>query len=212
MPAFDHLVVIAPSLDEGLAHVRASLGIDVPPGGRHPEMGTHNHVVRLDAQTYLEVIAIDPDAPPPAGPRWFGLDDAPALRAAWDRGERLRSYVARTDDLDAYLGVHRDLFGRKARVSRGGMGFWFSLLPDGRLPGDGALPSIIDREGRPLPATRMPDAGLCLVDFVLEHPEPDAMAALYGRLGIAGAPRVVPGERVRLRATIETPSGPRALA
>jgi hypothetical protein len=36
----DHLTVAALTLDEGVEHVRRSLGV-MPPGGAHPLMGTH---------------------------------------------------------------------------------------------------------------------------------------------------------------------------
>lgn len=31
---------------------------------------------------YLEVIAVDPDAPAPTRPRWFSLDD-PTMQVGW---------------------------------------------------------------------------------------------------------------------------------
>src|SRR5690606_32822306 len=81
----DHLVVTAPSLAEGARFVREALGVEPEPGGKHPRMGTHNLLLRLGNDVYLEVIAIDPGAPAPGHPRWFGLDDAPTspLLATW---------------------------------------------------------------------------------------------------------------------------------
>ena len=37
-------------------------------------MGTHNRLLGLGTNVYLEVIAIDTEAAPPARPRWFSLD------------------------------------------------------------------------------------------------------------------------------------------
>src|SRR6185312_3978330 len=70
----DHLTVAALSLDEGVAHVRRALGVEIPPGGAHPIMGTHNHLMQLGNSVFLEVIAPDPGVTPQR-PRWFGLDD-----------------------------------------------------------------------------------------------------------------------------------------
>lgn len=211
MLRFDHLTVIAPSLVEGVEHVRACLDLDIPMGGAHPEMGTHNHVLRVGDDTYLEVIAVDPAAPAPAGPRWFGLGDAASVRAHWERGERLRGWVARTDGMDAVLAAHGELFGGWTTVSRGGQISRFSLLSDGALPMGGALPSVIDRGGRPSPVPGMPDLGARLLDVTLEHPSPEEIAALYARVGIDQPPRVQAGLVLRYHARIETASGVRTL-
>jgi hypothetical protein len=207
----DHLVIIAPSLAEGAAHVRARLGIEMPAGGKHPQMGTHNLLLRLGEGVFLEVIAVDPEAERPGRPRWFGLDDAGAVRAAWAEGRRLRAWVARTDDLDAVLARHGALLGAKTRVSRGDRSWDFALRPDGALPADGALPPVIDWGPRGNPASAMPDLGATLVSFRIEHPEPARVAALHGALGIVDPPDVRPGPRLRYRAVIDTPGGVREL-
>ncbi len=211
MLCLDHLTVIAPTLAEGVDHVRACLDLDIPYGGTHPEMGTHNHVLRLGEVAYLEVIAIDPGAQVPSGPRWFGLGEPEAVRSDWADGRRLRGWVARTDDIDAILKAHGDLFGSTIRVSRGGKHSRFSLLADGRLPLGGALPSVIDRGGRSPPPTRMQDLGAHLREFVLEHPEPAAVTTLYEDMGIENPPLVRQGERVRYSATVDTPGGVKTL-
>jgi hypothetical protein len=209
VPILDHITIIAPSLAEGVDHVRACLGIDVPFGTTHPEMGTHNHRLRLGEALYLEVIAVDPSAPRPSRPRWFGLDDAEAVRRHWQDGERLRAWVARASDIDAVLAAHGHLLGGKMRIGRLAQ---FSVLPDGRLPDGGALPCVIDRAGQTSPSATMLDLGAHLREFVLEHPSPGDVTALYDELGIQDPPHVQQGPRVRYFATIETARGPRTLS
>jgi len=76
--AVDHLVVAARSLEEGVAWCETTLGVTPGPGGKHAFMGTHNRLLKIATEAYpaayLEIIAIDTDAPPPGRPRWFGLD------------------------------------------------------------------------------------------------------------------------------------------
>ena len=61
----DHLVVTAPNLKSGVQWVRDTLGATPELGGKHPRMGTHNCLLQLGEQTYLEVISPDPNAPDP---------------------------------------------------------------------------------------------------------------------------------------------------
>ena len=208
----DHLSIIAPSLDEGVGHVRECLGIDMPFGRKHPDMGTHNHLLRLGDDVYLEVIAIDPAALPPAHARWFGLDDRDAVQTAWDDGLRLRGWVARTQHMDAVLAQHGHLLGRKTQLSAGAAPPYFFAIPaGGALPLAGVAPSVIDRGQRPPPIASMPDLGARLARFTIEHPEPDMVLALYARLGIENAPHVEKGDRLAYRAEIRTPAGIKAL-
>lgn len=211
MLQLDHITVIAPTLAEGVAHVRACLDLDVPFGRQHPYMGTHNHLLRLGDAVYLEIVALDPGAPHPGHPRWFGLDDQTAVRKAWDDGLRLRGWVARVANIDAVLPRHEDVLGRKVRLATPDAHFFFAIPADGSLPGGGVAPSVIDRVGRPPPVAAMADAGARLRDLVIEYPQPDQVAALYERLGVDHPPLIQRGDRLRYRALIDTPGGFRKL-
>jgi hypothetical protein len=212
MPTLDHLTLIAPTLADGVAHVRECLGIDMPFGRQHPDMGTHNHLLRLGEDVYLEVIAIDPAAPSPAHPRWFGLDNQAAVQAAWHGGRRLRGWVARTQQMDAVLAQHGPILGHKTQRSAGAAPpYFFAIPPGGALPGAGVAPSLIDRGQRPPPVAAMPDLGARLARFTIEHPDPAMVQDLYATLGIVNAPQVHRGDTVRYRAEIDTPGGLKTL-
>ena len=71
----DHLVIAAGTLEQGVAYVRECLGVSMPFGGVHAKMGTHNHLMQLGNDSFLEVIAINRDIEPPDRPRWFGMAD-----------------------------------------------------------------------------------------------------------------------------------------
>ena len=68
----DHLVVAARTLDEGAAWCEATLGAVPALGGRHTHMGTHNALLSVGSarfpRSYLEILAIDAGAAPPALP------------------------------------------------------------------------------------------------------------------------------------------------
>ncbi len=163
----DHLVVAAATLDEGAAWCQATLGVAPGPGGRHALMGTHNRLLSVAsdtyAQAYLEILAIDAEAPAPERRRWFGLDDIDL-----SAGPRLIHWVARSPMLDMHrwglitLGLPPGEPVAFSRESVQGPLQWQLTVPaDGRLLCGGALPSLIQWQGRH-PADGMPTSGVTL--------------------------------------------------
>lgn len=211
MTELDHIVVIAPDLGEGVAWVRETLGVEMTAGGKHPEMGTHNRLVGLGPNVYLEVIAVDPEAPSPLHRRWFGLDDREDVEQYWREGRRLRAYVARCTDIVATIG-ESGWYGTPMRVSRGDREWLFAGGPDGELPRDGLLPCLIDWGARGTPAPTMPDLGLRLERFVVETPGAHTLLAGLNALGVPPFEfSVRRGPAWRLTASIATPQGVRVL-
>lgn len=208
----DHLVVAAHSLEQGVAWCEATLGVTPGPGGRHPLMGTHNRLAKIatDAfpDAYFEIIAIDPEAAPPRRVRWFGLDD-PALQARLRAsGPQLIHAVARTLQLDMQrwalitLGLKPGNPVRAGRDTPEGPLAWQILLrDDGELDCAGALPTLIQWEGRH-PAQAMPASGLALQALAL-HGVPDRARALLQLRGVD----VHSGPGPALRAVLATPLG-----
>ncbi len=172
----DHLVVGAATLDEGVAWCERVLGVTPAPGGRHALMGTHNRLLNISTPTYprayLEIIAIDPEAPGPQGrARWFDLDQ-PALQAALrERGPGLIHWVSRVASLDASLAQWRGegIDGGEAvaasRQTPGGLLSWrIALREDGRRLRREGLPLLIEW-GAVHPADALPASGVNLLDF-----------------------------------------------
>lgn len=212
MTELDHIALIAPDLGQGVAWLRDVLGVEAPKGGAHPRMGTHNHLLSLGGEVYVDVIAVDPSAPRPSHRRWFGLDDGDAVARHWQAGRRLRGYVARCNDVAATVGGQAETFGSPMQVSRGDRRWTFAVRADGRLPLDGALPCLIDWGERGTPAPEMPDFGLRLQSLRVETPYPDAVHAALDTIGMLRKPQIRRGPQVRLTAAIQTPSGVRMLS
>lgn len=211
MLKLDHLTVIAPTLAEGVAHVRDCLDLDVPFGTRHVYMGTHNHRLQLGDRVYLEIVAVDPDGQRPHRSRWFGLDDQETVRMNWDEGRRLRGWVASTADIGAVLSKSGDHLGEEVALPFKQPEFAFSIPKDGTLPFEGALPSLIDHRGAPTSMAEIPDLGARLLALKVEHPDPQSLEDLYRALNVEHPPSVRFGERVRYCAEIETSSGRKML-
>jgi catechol 2,3-dioxygenase-like lactoylglutathione lyase family enzyme len=203
----DHLAVFAPSLPQGRAWVRDVLGVEPSPGGQHPQMGTHNELVRLGDDMFLEIIARDPDAArPPQHQPWFELGDDAATQANWDQGIRLRGMVARTTDLAQAVSWAPDQLGVPMRLTRGTREWMFAVRADGRLPRDGALPHVMDWGPQGPAGPVLPNLGCRLLQLVLETPDA-AIAQAYAAFPFERAPEIRPGPRTRLIAAIETPNG-----
>ncbi len=213
MLKLDHLTVIAPTLSEGVEHVRACLDIDVPFGTHHPYMGTHNHRLLLGNSVYLEIVALDPAGARPANgkARWFGLDNQVQVKTDWEEGRRLRGWVANTQSLNAVLATHSGIFGDGLELPDNEPTFSFSVPQDGSLPLDGAMPSLIDHRGDASHVLSIPDFGARLQSLTLEHPEPAAVQALYRALAVDRPPAVQYGPKLKYRAIIETAAGAREL-
>ena len=197
----DHITVVAPSLEAGSRFVREGLGVEPGAGRAHPSMGTHNRLLRLGDTVYLEVIAADPDAPPPARPRWFGLD-----RVSPATPPRLAAWVASTDDI---VGVAVPERGQVETLRREHHTWQMTLTADGQLPLSGGGPLLIQRAPGVHPAGALPDAGLRLRRFRIHHPQPARVAALLAAIHLASLPEVVVlhGATCHLVAEIQTPSG-----
>ena len=205
----DHLVVAATSLDEGAEYVRELLGIEVPPGGRHDMMGTHNRVMSLGGETYLEIIAVDPGIAPPGRPRWFGLDDPSVITSLGD-SPRLLTWAVNTGDLDLLIRRSALNVGEIVSASRDDLRWQVALPDDGRLGAAGFFPLCIQWQTAFHPATRMPDLGCRLHGLTLYHAYPKWLEEILERIGARDAVTIedaaTPGE-ARLCARIETPGG-----
>lgn len=166
----DHLVVAAADLKTGTQYIEDLLGVKTEPGGRHDAIGTHNRLLRLGDDQYLEVIAVDPEAKPPEQPRWFALDDA-AMRAALQASPRLLTWVARTSDIDKAAAIPPYNGMTVLDMERGDLRWRMTFTPDGSLPGEGALPLLIEWQTEPMPPQRLPDSGCALKRFVVQSPQ-----------------------------------------
>lgn len=199
----DHLVIGAADLDTGREYLEDLLGVKMEAGGRHDTIGTHNMLLRLGDDQYLELIAIDPEAPPPERPRFFALDD-PAMRGAIQVCPQLIAWVARASDIDA--AAARSPY-RKMEIrdmARGDLRWRMTFTPDGALPLAGALPLIIEWQTEPMPPQRLPDAGCALTRFVVQSPDEQRAERVLQGLNLEGV-RVEYSVQTGLAATLSTP-------
>ena len=198
--SIDHLVLAAPSREEGMQYVSEQLGVTPEFGGKHSRMGTHNALLKLNDKMYLEVIAIDPEATNPPGKRWFALDDLELTEP------RLITWVVRTGDI--HDTAKRVLLGNIEAMSRGDLHWLISIQPDGQLNMNGAVPLVIEWLGDMHPYDTMNDSGCALIGMEIRHPEANEVSRTLEQIGFA-SPLVqcYVDEKPRLIAKIDTPIG-----
>ncbi|EYC50656.1 hypothetical protein AZ34_05980 [Hylemonella gracilis str. Niagara R] len=211
----DHLVIAAHSLAQGVAWCEAVLGVEPGPGGEHPLMGTHNRLLALGNGThpnaYLEIIAINPQAPAPGHRRWFDLDD-PGLQAALRDAPRLIHFVAQCADaaqasraLSAH-GIDRGALRDASRQTAQGLLEWkITVREDGQRLFNGVLPTLI-QWGEMHPSASLPDRGLRLQSLRATHPQAKELRAACAAIGL-GQLAVKEGE-ANLSALLQTRKGP----
>lgn len=202
--ALDHIVVTAGSRAAGVAHIADLLGVAPQQGGEHAHMGTHNALLRLGAACYLEVIAVNPHAPAPGRPRWFGLDQLDPLTSP-----RLAGWVVRTSDITASAAGSALPRGPIETMTRDAWRWQITIPRDGSLLLDGAAPSLIEWSTSVHPADALPDVGCSLVMLEIRHAQYDLLAAWLHEIGFVGPVTLAPpaaGQPVLL-AHIRTPHG-----
>ncbi len=204
--AIDHLVVTAPSLEAGKKMVYEALGVWPQAGGEHVRMGTHNLLLRLGPKVYLEVIAINPAAPPADRPRWFELDGK-----ARHCSPRLATWVVRCEDVHIARAACGSSHGEIEAMTRGDLRWSITIPKDGSLPCDGIAPTLIQWQTPDHPASRLEDRGCTLVRLQGFHAEAARVTDMLANVGFGGEFSVTPHQHPHLIADIQTPFGLREL-
>ncbi|MEM1074036.1 MAG: VOC family protein [Pseudomonadota bacterium] len=201
----DHFAVGATSLDQGVAAMRTVLGVDVPRGGKHDAMSTHNCVMRAGKDSFFELISIDPDAPAPGRARWFTLDQ-PTTRKRLAERPRALCWVVNTNDLDAIIATSSIDLGEVVHFTRGDRSWRLTVPKDGSLPMNGLIPAFIEWSPGPHPSTGQQDLGVTLETVRLHHPDPKGLQTILKTLAIDHLARVYEGPQA-LSFELKAPSG-----
>jgi Glyoxalase-like domain len=205
----DHLVISSYSLHEGVEYVHQLLNVLPVPGGTHGRMGTHNCLLKLGDAIYLEVIAINPQAPLPDRARWFEMD-----KLAPGSSPKLLTWVARTNNIQQAVNNTAIDFGKIESMSRGNLNWLISLPSDGGMPMQGIAPTLIQWQDEPHLANQLHDSRCSLLRLEAYHPNAIDINDALISMGFEGAFTVEPtGQDMKpsLIAYIETPGGIRKL-
>lgn len=214
MNRIDHIVIAADSLEQGVEYIQDELGVTIPKGGFHATMGTHNHLMQLGNEAYLELIAINPDAEVPSHPRWFGLDEA-MMRESIRQSPRLITWVMNTTDINKIKQMANYDIGQPTELQRNQLRWQIALTDDGRLLGNGLLPYVIQWHSQPHPSNGMADLGCRLESLNIYHNRAEWLNASLDSIGAENLVEVKAlddSEAPYLSVEIETPLGIKTLS
>ena len=206
----DHLTITAPNLKLGRLWVENLLGVPMQAGGEHPAMGTHNCLLRLGDDVFLEVICANLSVAIPARPRWFALDTLPA-----DAAPRLATWVARSKDIAHDVNTSTERLGAVTPMSRGALNWHMTIPDDGALVLNGCAPALIAWSVEPHPASKMTDVGCQLQGLILRHEDPQRLERLLDSIECTSAINVLRrkhADEPSLEALIKTPTGLKRLS
>ena len=196
----DHLVYAVPSLPAAATEIAERLGVRAQAGGKHIGLGTQNALLALGPQTYLEIIAPDPEQPEPPAPRPFGIDSV-------GHGSLVGRALA-CEDIDAAVAGARshgydpgDVVGGQRTGPTGTVLRWRMTISE---TVNSLVPFLISWDDTEHPARSAP-RGLTLETFHIEHPDPASLAPLLTALG--ADVEIEPAAAAALVARLSGPNG-----
>ena len=137
----DHLVLGAEGLSSATKALESDFGVPFDVGEEHLVMSTHNRLLRLQADTYLEVIAANPAALPQRT-RWFSMDN-PKTKLRINKGIHPLCRALQVQDIhEARKHCGYDP-GEVINVSRGNLEWQITFPKDGGLAEGGVFPVLI---------------------------------------------------------------------
>ena len=190
----DHIVLGADNLEQGLNLITEKFGVDVPRGGEHLQMGTHNCVMALGPNCYFEIIAIAPHLKVTVRPRWFDFDN-PDQRARIAERPRILTWVLRTPDLEQTLAKTSEDLGEIVAMQRGDLNWQLTIREDGSLPLGGLCPALIQWKNNLPPIANMTDLKCRVENITLAHLEPASLGSVLQSIGADHLVQIIENER-----------------
>lgn len=196
----DHLLWAVPELEVAIEQFASVTGVHAKLGGQHPEHGTHNALLDLGNDQYLEIIAPDPAAQKP-------MDET--MREAAFGSSRLLTFAVASSELDDVKqcaeGQGFSAIGpyQAARES-GNQRLEWQLLNIESHPFGFTMPFFIDWQQTPHPSESAPN-GCLLKQFQVLSGTPESLRCCYREFGLDV--EVLASPESGAVAVLETPKG-----
>ena len=177
----DHIVIGAANLISGTRILETKLSTKFSSGGEHKIMGTHNKLLKLQSNIYIEVIANNPNVDSPSRPRWFSLDES-LIKKKIEISPRLLCWVLEVDNLEDTVKKCDYNPGEILQLSRNDLTWKVTIPSDGKLVENGVLPILIEWPSNQHPSKKLDNSNITINKLTLFHPKPYKIKKIISNL------------------------------
>ena len=177
----DHIIIGTANLISGTNILETKLNAKFSPGGEHHIMGTHNNLLKLQSDIYLEIIANNPNVDNPSRQRWFSLDEI-RVKEKITYSPRALSWVIQVENIEDTIKKCRYNPGEIVKISRGELTWKITVPSNGMLIDNGVLPSLIEWPNGQHPSTKITNKKVSISKLSLFHPEPNKIKSIISDL------------------------------
>jgi len=167
----DHIVIGADNLISGTNILETKLSTKFSQGGEHQIMGTHNKLLKLQSDIYLEVIANNPNVSRPSRQRWFSLDEF-NIKEKIKKSPRVLCWVLEVDNIEDTVKKCGYNPGEILQLSRDELTWKVTVPSNGQLVENGVLPVLIEWPSNQHPSKKLNNSKVSINNISLFHPEP----------------------------------------
>ena len=177
----DHIVIGAADLILGTNIIETKLSTKFSPGGEHQIMGTHNNLLKLQSDIYLEIIANNPDVSNPSRQRWFSLDEA-RTKEKIKHSPRALCWVLEVNNIENTVKRCGYNPGEILQLSRDDLTWKVTVPSNGKLLENGVLPVLIEWPSDQHPSKKLNNSKVSINKISLFHPEPNKINNIISNL------------------------------
>ena len=177
----DHIVIGTANLISGTKILETKLSTKFSPGGEHMIMGTHNKLLKLQSNIYLEVIANNPNVGKPSRQRWFSLDES-NIKEKIKKSPRVLCWVLEVDNIEDTVKKCGYNPGEILQLSRDELTWKVTVPSNGKLVENGILPVLIEWPSNQHPSKKLNNSKVSINKISLFHPEPYKIKSIISNL------------------------------
>ena len=177
----DHIVIGTDNLISGTSILENKLNTKFLVGGEHKVMGTHNKLLKLQTEIYLEIIANNHNVKSPSHPRWFSLDEL-NTKEKIKKSPRSLCWILAVNNIEDAVNNCGYYPGEILELSRDDLKWKVTVPTHGKLIENGVLPFLIEWPKNIHPSKNLINSNVTLNKISLFHPEVNNIKKIINNL------------------------------